>query len=151
MTSPKDHDTRCVASFDHGEFNESIQRVLRQDWTAYDLVACGDVTLFVVELCACLLVFCVFEQCQCMYNRVESPDLKLDWSCDQKSRSSSQKSSNGNEHHSVLRVLGIYVKNTDPHLAQSSLRVLEMPLTQVRWAESDAVRMHSTSGCLRLF
>ena len=132
MTSPKDRDTRCVASLDNGEFDEAIESVLQQDGTAYDLVVCGDVTLFVAELCACLLVHCVYGWCQCMRNCVESPDLKSDRSCDQNSRSSGQKSSNGNEHHSVLRVLGTCVNNVDSHLTQSSPRVSEMPLTQVR-------------------
>ena len=59
MTSPKDRDTRCVASLDNGEFDEAIESVLQQDGTAYDLVVCGDVTLSVAELCACLLVHCV--------------------------------------------------------------------------------------------
>ena len=132
MTSSKDCETRCVASFNDGEFDKAIERVLQQNRTAYDVVVCGDVTVFVAELCACLLECCVCRPCQCMRHRVESPDLKSDRSCDQNSRSSGQKSSNGNELHSVLRVLGTCVNNIDPHLAQSSLRVSEMPLTQVR-------------------
>ena len=151
MTSSKERETRCVASFDDGEFDEAIERVLQQDRTAYDLVVCGDVTLFVAELCACTLECCVYGWCQCMRHRVESPDLKSDWSCHYNSRSSGQKSSNGNERNSARHVLRASVHRINPHLLKSSLRVPEMPLTQIWWAESDAVRMHSTSGWLRLF
>ena len=59
MTSSKERETRCVASFDDGEFDEAMERALQQDGTAYDVVVCGDVTLSVAELCACLLVHCV--------------------------------------------------------------------------------------------
>ena len=151
MTSSKERETRCVASFDDGEFDEAMERALQQDGTAYDVVVCGDVTLSVAELCACLLVHCVSGWCQCMRNRVESPDLKSDRSCDYNSRSSGQKSSNRNERNSMHRVLCASVHRLNPHFMISSLGVPEMPLTQVRWAESDAVRMHSTSGWLRLF
>ena len=82
MTSSENRETRCVASLDSGEFDEAIGRVLQQDGTAYDLVVCGDVTLFVAELCACLLVHCVSGWCQWMRNRVESPNLKSNRSCD---------------------------------------------------------------------
>ena len=151
MTSSKERKTCCVASLDDGEFDEAIERVLQQDRTAYDLVVCGDVTLFVAELCACLLEHCVYGWCQCMRNRVESPDLKSDRSCDYNSRSSGQKSSNGNGLNSARRILCTSVDRLDRHLLKSSLRVPEMPLTQVRWAKSDAIRTHSLSGWQRLF
>ena len=105
MTSSKERKACCVASLDDGEFDEAMERVLQQDGTADDLIVCGDVTLVVTELCECLLVHCGYGWCQCMHNRVESPDLKSDRSCDQNSQSSGQKSSNKNEHHFVHRVL----------------------------------------------
>ena len=151
MTSSKDRETRCVASLDDGKFDEAMDRVLQQDRTAYDLVVCGDVTLFVAELCACTLERCMCRPCQCMRNHVESPDLKSDRSCHQNSRSYGQKSSNGTKRNSARRVLCRCIDRLDPHLISSSLGVLQMPLTQVRWAESDAVRMDSRRGWLRLF
>ena len=51
MTSSKERKTCCVASLDDGEFDEAIERELQRDGTAYDVVVCGDVTLFVHELC----------------------------------------------------------------------------------------------------
>ena len=150
MTSSKERETRCVASFDDGESDEAIERVLQQDRTAYNVVVCGDVTAFVHELCACLLECCVCRPCLCMRYRVESPDLKSDWSCDQNWQSSGQKSSNGNERNSVRRVLCTFVHGYDSDLLNSSLEVSEMLLTQVRWAESDVIRTSSMRSWERL-